>query len=62
MFSVGVYLPNPIFTYNQLYIACSRVTSYQALRILIGKEKDNQPADIAIAKNIIYPEVLAYIH
>jgi hypothetical protein len=31
---VGLYLPTPVFSHGQLYIACSRVTSRKNLKIL----------------------------
>jgi len=32
---VGIYLPCPVFTYGQLYVAISRVRTKKELRILI---------------------------
>ncbi|XP_015931873.1 ATP-dependent DNA helicase PIF1-like [Arachis duranensis] len=32
---VGIYLPMPVFTYGQLYVALSRVTSKDSLRVLL---------------------------
>ena len=33
--NVGIYLPSPVFLHDQLYVAISRVTSKQGLKILI---------------------------
>ena len=61
MSSVGIYLPNPVFTHGQLYVACSRVTSYKGLKFLIARREGAQSAQADCTKNIVYPEVLNYI-
>jgi ATP-dependent exoDNAse (exonuclease V) alpha subunit len=69
--NVGVYLPEPVFSYGQLYVALSRATARSNIRILAvsaaekdvnrgkgkGKGKKKVTKNI-FTKNIVYKEVL----
>lgn len=48
---IGVYLPGTVFGHGQLYVALSRATSPQGLKILM-KQQENQPPNTT--KNIVY--------
>ena len=51
---VGVYLPKPVFSHGQLYVAISHITSPSGLRLLICNKK-GVPNNMT--KNIVYCEV-----
>ncbi|XP_076911156.1 ATP-dependent DNA helicase pfh1-like [Bidens hawaiensis] len=48
---IGVYLPKPVFSHGQLYVALSRATAPDALKILIVPQENYAPST---TKNIVY--------
>jgi hypothetical protein len=51
MKSIGLYIPLPVFTHGQLYVALSRVGSRKGIKIFIDK-------NVTTTRNIVYPELL----
>lgn len=52
---VGVYLPAPVFSHGQLYVAFSRVTNFRNLHVMPEYDDNTQSH---ITKNVVYPEAL----
>ncbi|CAN1729159.1 ATP-dependent DNA helicase PIF1 [Linum perenne] len=52
---VGIYLPKPVFSHGQLYVAVSRVRSANGLHILIS---NNPPNPHNETRNIVYQDIL----
>ena len=54
---MGLYLPNPVFTHGQLYVALSRFQSKHKISVLVMDDGvDDKPG--IYTKNIVYKEVL----
>jgi ATP-dependent DNA helicase PIF1 len=55
--NVGIYLPEPVFSHGQLYVALSRGVSRSATRVLAKPKVDLDPTGKS-TKNIVYRDVL----
>jgi ATP-dependent exoDNAse (exonuclease V) alpha subunit len=55
--NVGVYLPEPVFSHGQLYIALSRGVSRKSTWIFANTNKDVDPTGKS-TKNIVFRDVL----
>jgi hypothetical protein len=51
-FYVGIYLPSPVYSHGQLYVAISQVTSSANIKIFNGQGPDKY------MRNVVYKEGL----
>ncbi|GJQ94208.1 ATP-dependent DNA helicase PIF1-like protein [Tanacetum coccineum] len=56
---VGLYLPNPVFSHGQLYVALSKVTNPDGLKILMTEDGDKELKHCTL--NIVYKEAFNYL-
>ncbi|KAG8370134.1 hypothetical protein BUALT_Bualt14G0085800 [Buddleja alternifolia] len=55
---VGVYLPKPVFSHGQLYVALSRGTSMSTTKVLIKPDNAENTGN-TWTRNVVYKEVLS---
>jgi ATP-dependent DNA helicase PIF1 len=55
--NIGIYLPEPVFSHGQLYVALLRGVSRSATRVLAKSKVDLDPIGKS-TKNIVYRDVL----
>ena len=56
--NVGIYLPEPVFSHGQLYVALSRGISRGSTKVLVKPHGTSEDAGVNTS-NVVYREVLS---
>ncbi|CAN1751429.1 ATP-dependent DNA helicase PIF1 [Linum perenne] len=51
---IGIYLPNPVFSHGQLYVALSRARSVEGIQVFLQNDVNKCQAS---TRNIVYQEI-----
>jgi len=58
---IGIFLPKPVFTHGQLYVAMSRIGCLEGVKLLVTDEWEDAHEDAHVdvyTRNVVYTEML----
>ncbi len=58
---IDIFLPKPVFTHGQLYVAMSRIGCLEGVKLLVTDEWEDAHEDAHVGvytRNVVYTEVL----
>ena len=56
---LGIFLPSPVFSHGQLYVAFSQARSFQSITVLVGQTMvQGLFGTKTITKDVVYKEIL----
>lgn len=60
---VGIYLPSPVFSHGQLYVAFSRARSLASVKVkVVETQQQGRRGGRTVTPNVVYREVLSFSH